>query len=279
MKVFESAGQIHAEVNFLRSQGKKIGLVPTMGALHQGHLALIERALMACDTAVCSIFVNPLQFNNPEDYKKYPSTILKDTQLLEEIDCHLLFHPTYEQVYGQSKPKEYDLGNLNDTMEGAFRPGHFQGVANVVLRFFDIVQPDMAFFGLKDYQQYMVVKRVTAQHMPHIQIVGVETIRDENGLAMSSRNLRLSPAEYASAIKVPALLKEAGSRLTHNSVSEVKDWFTQQVNQIPHLKNEYVEFAETNTLTLVQEVTSAVSLRMFTAFYAGEIRLIDNMPV
>jgi pantoate--beta-alanine ligase len=279
MKVFESAGQIHAEINFLKSQGKKIGLVPTMGALHQGHLALIQRALMACDTVACSIFVNPLQFNNPEDYKKYPSTMLNDTKLLEEIDCHLLFHPNYEQVYGQSKPKEYDLGNLNDVMEGAFRPGHFQGVANVVLRFFDIVQPDMAFFGLKDYQQYMVIKRVTAQLMPHIQIVGVETIRDENGLAMSSRNLRLSPDEYASAIRVPALLKEAGTRLAHSGVAEVKEWFTGQVNQIPHLKNEYIEVAETNTLTPVKDVDGSTPLRIFTAFYAGESRLIDNMPV
>lgn len=279
MKVFESAGQIHAEINFLRSQGKKIGLVPTMGALHKGHISLIQRALMACDTVVCSIFVNPLQFNNPEDYKKYPNTIAKDTQMLEEIDCQLLFHPDYEQVYGQSKPKEYDLGILNNVMEGSFRPGHFQGVANVVLRFFDIVQPDMAFFGLKDYQQYMVIKKVTAQLMPHIQIVGVETIRDENGLAMSSRNLRLNAEEYASATQVPALIKQAGAMLSDHSTQDIKDWFTNEVNKIAHLKNEYLEFADADTLELVADKADHKNIRVFTAFYAGDVRLIDNMPV
>ena len=279
MKVFQSSGQIHAEINFLRSQGKKVGLVPTMGALHKGHMALIERAMMACDVVVCSIFVNPLQFNNPDDYKKYPSTIAKDTQMLEEIDCHLLFHPNYEQVYGQSKPREYDLGTLNSVMEGAYRPGHFQGVANVVMRFFDILQPDMAFFGLKDYQQYMVIRKITAQLMPQIQVMGVETIRDENGLAMSSRNMRLSAEEYASAVKVPGLLKQAGSMLTGHTVTEVKDWFTAQVDAIPHLRNEYIEFADADTLDLVNNTAQHSHIRIFTAFYAGEVRLIDNIPV
>ncbi len=279
MKVFQSAGQIHAEINFLRSQGKKIGLVPTMGALHIGHIKLIERALMACDTVVCSIFVNPLQFNNPDDFNKYPSTIAKDTQMLEEIDCHLLFHPNYEQVYGHSEPKEYDLGHLNDMMEGLYRPGHFQGVANVVMRFFEIVQPDMAFFGLKDYQQYMVIKKVTAQHLPQIQIMGVETIRDEKGLALSSRNLRLSAEEYTSAVKVPALLRQVKEKLAELSVAEVKTWFEKKVNKIPHLKNEYIELADADTLELVTDVSNHSHIRVFTAFYAGEVRLIDNMSI
>ena len=199
--------------------------------------------------------------------------------MLEEIDCHLLFHPNYEQVYGQSKPKEYDLGNLNGIMEGLFRPGHFQGVANVVLRFFEIIQPHMAFFGLKDYQQYMVIKRVTAQLMPDIQIIGIETIRDEKGLAMSSRNLRLTSSEYDSATKVPQLLKQAGSMLSKHSVEEIKNWFTNEVNNIDHLKNEYIEFADANTLDLVVDANDHQQIRVFTAFYAGEVRLIDNMPV
>src|SRR5689334_9767996 len=121
MKLFQTSGQIHAEINFLRSQGKKVGFVPTMGALHKGHLSLIERARQDCDIVVCSIFVNPLQFNNPEDFNKYPSTIANDTKLLEESGCHILFNPNYEQVYGQSKPKEYELGHLNEVMEGAYR--------------------------------------------------------------------------------------------------------------------------------------------------------------
>jgi pantoate--beta-alanine ligase len=279
MKVFQSSGQIHAEINFLRSQGKKVGLVPTMGALHQGHIALIERALMACDVVVCSIFVNPLQFNNPQDFDKYPNTIANDTRMLEEIDCHLLFNPNYQQVYGQSEPKEYDLGELNKVMEGPFRPGHFQGVANVVLRFFEIVQPDMAFFGLKDYQQYMVIKKITADHMPNIQIMGVETIRDSNGLAMSSRNMRLSAEEYASAIQVPALLKKVGDQLKIHDVEAAKKWFGAAVNKIPHIKNEYIEIADADTLELVTDPGGHKHLRVFTAFYAGEVRLIDNMPL
>lgn len=279
MKVFQSAAQIHAEINFLQSQGKKIGLVPTMGALHNGHLSLIKRALLDCDVVVCSIFVNPLQFNNPDDYNKYPSTIVKDTQMLETVDCHILFHPNYEQVYGQSEPKEYELGNLNQVMEGFYRPGHFQGVANVVMRFFEIVQPNMAFFGLKDYQQYMVIKKVTAQYMPQIQIVGVDTMRDENGLAMSSRNMRLSEEEYKSAVQVPVLLHQIKQKLQSHSVAEVKSWFQAEVNKIPYLKAEYMELADADTMELVVDSTKHQRIRAFTAFYAGEVRLIDNIAL
>lgn len=279
MKVFESALQIHAEVNFLRSQGKKIGFVPTMGALHKGHLTLMENALRSCDSVVCSIFVNPLQFNNPDDFTKYPSTIVKDTQLLKEIGCDLLFYPNYEQVYGQSKPQEYDLGILDEVMERAFRPGHFKGVVNVVMRFFEILRPDIAFFGLKDYQQYMVIKRVAALLQPNIEIVGVETVRDENGLAMSSRNLRLSMEEYANAIKVPELLKQVISMLKTHSVAEAKEWFCEQIAQMPTLKYEYIEIANAESLELVNDISQHSQMRVFTAFYAGDIRLIDNMAV
>jgi len=279
MKLFQSSGQIHAEINFLRSQGKKVGLVPTMGALHKGHISLIKQAKAACDMVVCSIFVNPLQFNNPEDFNKYPSTIANDTRLLEETDCDILFNPNYEQVYGQSTPREYDLGQLNHIMEGEYRPGHFQGVANVVLRLFEIVQPDAAFFGLKDYQQYMVIKKITATHLPHIQIVGMDTIRDENGLAMSSRNMRLSADEYASAIKVPALLKQVRKKLEGKDVDKVKVWFQESINKIPHLRYEYLELADADTLEPVSTISKGKNIRVFTAFYAGEVRLIDNMPV
>lgn len=279
MKVFQNAGQIHAEINFLRSQGKKIGLVPTMGALHKGHISLIESALTACDIVVCSIFVNPLQFNNPEDFKKYPSTIANDMKLLEEIDCHLLFNPSYDQVYGQSQPREFDLGHLNDVMEGKFRPGHFQGVANVVLRLFEIIQPDMAFFGLKDYQQYMVIKKITAQYLPQITILGIETIRDEKGLAMSSRNLRLTPDQYTNAVKVASLLKKVGSKLQTKSVQEVKSWFQKEVNKLSEMSFEYLEIANAETLEPVNELDANQKLRAFTAFYAGDVRLIDNISI
>lgn len=279
MKVFQSASQIHTEINFLRSQGKTIGLVPTMGALHNGHISLIKRALLDCDVVVCSIFVNPLQFNNPEDFNKYPSTIAKDSQMLEDIHCHLLFNPNYEQVYGQSEPKEYDLGQLNHIMEGKYRPGHFQGVANVVMRFFEIVQPNIAFFGLKDYQQYMVIKKVATQLMPDLQIIGVETMRDENGLAMSSRNMRLSPEEYNSAIQVPAFLHQIKQKLQNHSVEEVKSWFESEVNKIPHLKAEYMELADGDTLELIVDPTKHQHIRAFTAFYAGPVRLIDNIAL
>lgn len=279
MKVFQNAGQIHAEINFLRSQGKKIGLVPTMGALHKGHISLIESALTACDIVVCSIFVNPLQFNNPEDFKKYPSTLTNDIKLLEEIDCHLLFNPGYDQVYGQSQPREFDLGHLNDVMEGRYRPGHFQGVANVVLRLFEIIQPDMAFFGLKDYQQFLVIKKITQQYLPEIEILGIETIRDENGLAMSSRNLRLSPEQYQHAVKVATMLKKVGTKLKTKSIPEVKAWFQKEVNKLPEMSLEYLEFADTTTLEPIQEANTQHKFRAFTAFYAGEVRLIDNVSI
>jgi len=277
MKLFQTSGQIHAEINFLRSQGKKVGFVPTMGALHKGHLALVEYALKACDVVVCSIFVNPLQFNNPEDFNKYPSTIASDTQLLEGVGCHFLFNPNYEQVYGQSEPRTYDLGQLNEVMEGKFRPGHFQGVANVVIRLFEIVQPDIAFFGLKDYQQLMVIKRVTAAHLPHIQVVGVDTIRDENGLAMSSRNMRLTPEQYQSAQLVPGLMQQSLKMLKSKSVDEVIGWFKDSVNNVPHLQYEYLEIADGETLKHVEDISQHQHIRLFTAFYAGEVRLIDNI--
>lgn len=279
MKVFQSAEQIQAQVNFLKGQGKTIGLVPTMGALHKGHISLIESSLMACDVAVCSIFVNPLQFNSPEDFNKYPSTITKDTQMLQEINCNILFSPNYEEVYGQSEAKQYDLGNLNGIMEGLYRPGHFQGVANVVMRLFDIIRPNIAFFGLKDYQQYMVIKRVTSQLMSTIQIMGVDTVRDENGLAMSSRNLRLSDLAYTCAIKVPPLLMEIGQRLQKYSITEIKKWFAKQANKIPNIRVEYLELADAETMKLVTDQAKHQHIRVFTAFYVDGVRLIDNMAV
>lgn len=279
MKVFQSSAQIHAEVNFLKSQKKTVGFVPTMGALHPGHISLIKQALAACDVVVCSIFVNPLQFNNPEDYKKYPSTINLDIELLEEAGCHLLFHPNYEQVYGQSQPKIYPLGFLDQVMEGAFRPDHFQGVANVVLRFFDIVQPDMAFFGLKDYQQFLVVKTMAAKFAPHVQIVGAPTIREENGLAMSSRNMRLTPEQRELSAKVPGLMMEAGRMLAQHPVMEVKKWFEREISLIHGLRLEYFELSDGDTLEPVVNYSAHHHIRAFTAFYAGDVRLIDNIQI
>lgn len=279
MKVFKTATAFTQVISELKIQGKKIGFVPTMGALHKGHLTLVESAMKSCDIVVCSIYVNPLQFNNPEDFTKYPNTLESDIEKLESVGCDFLFNPTFEEVYGPAKAKDYDLGDLNNYMEGPFRPGHFQGVANVVIRLFEIVLPDVAFFGLKDYQQYLVVKHITKNHLPNITIQGIETVRDDNGLAMSSRNMRLTKSQYENALAVPKLMQEIGDKLSSYTIAEIKTWFEEKVNTTPELKYEYVEIADAENLHPVLDYTKHQRMRIFVAFYAGSVRLIDNIEL
>lgn len=279
MKIIERAAEMTAEVAVHQRRGESTGFVPTMGALHQGHMHLIRTAREENPVTVCSIFVNPLQFNNKEDFEKYPSTLDADQALLSDAGCDLLFHPDYGQVYGDEPPRQFELGRLNEVMEGHFRPGHFQGVANVVYRFFDIVRPDKAYFGLKDYQQYLVIRNVVAPYFPGLEIVGVETVRDGNGLAMSSRNMRLTPAQYASAIQVPAILQQLCSQWSRAPQQELLAAAAAAINAIPELKLEYLEFAHATSLEPARDQDDARQLRLFTAFYAGPVRLIDNMAL
>ncbi len=280
MQVIKTSKDLTEWVQFHHSNNKTIGFVPTMGALHQGHISLINNAKQSTDLVVASIFINPLQFNNQEDFNNYPKTIDQDLEKLEKAGCNAVFLPDYHQIYDGYEIKDFDMQKLDLPMEGEFRPGHFNGMANVVMRFFEIVQPNKAFFGLKDYQQFIIVKTLAAQLFPHLEIIGVNTLRDENGLALSSRNLRLSEEEKKSATLVNQIIKKEIEQLKQGqSIADTISQLTQQVNQIPTLKTEYITITSGNTLENIQTYDEAAAPRLFIAFYAGNIRLIDNFSI
>lgn len=263
-----------------QSQNKSVGFVPTMGALHEGHLSLIEKAKNNADLVISSIYVNPLQFNNPEDFKNYPSTIEQDLEKLEKAGCDVAFLPDYHQIYDGYTIKEFDMHQLDASMEGFYRPGHFNGMANVVMRFFEIIRPNKAFFGLKDYQQYIIVKTLAAKLFPSLEIIGVETLRDKNGFALSSRNLRLNETELKAASKVNGLIKEEITAIQNGkNLSEAILHLTKKIEDLPTLRVEYITLANALTLTPLKNYETSIPSRIFIAFYAGNIRLIDNFSM
>jgi pantoate--beta-alanine ligase len=256
-------------------QGKTIGFVPTMGALHVGHISLIEQSLANTDITICSIFVNPTQFNNAADFDKYPRTIADDRTMLEKAGCHILYAPeTPDEVYRSYTTQSFDFDGLDSSMEGYFRPGHFQGMANVVYRLFAIVNPDKAFFGEKDYQQLALVRTMAATHFPALEVVACDTLREADGLAMSSRNRRLNEEERAIASHIPRILKEA-MQLEITDAKQLKLWVEVEFARVEGIRLEYFEIADGNTLQVVDTISH--SSRMFIAAYVGDVRLIDNM--
>lgn len=259
-----------------RNEGKSIGFVPTMGALHQGHMDLVSRASTECDVVVVSVFVNPTQFNNPSDLEKYPRTPEADSELLKKFGCDIAFFPSVREIYPENlvSPR-VDLEGLDQVMEGKFRPGHFQGVVQVVSRLFELVEPQKAFFGLKDFQQVAVIKKMVAQlHLP-IQIIPCETSRTEKGLAMSSRNKRLTEAQKEEALIIFRTLsrakQDAAQFSPEETVSRAIAFFNQGTLQL-----EYLTIVDPDTL---QELTDqwVPGATMCIACFCGEVRLIDNM--
>jgi pantoate--beta-alanine ligase len=235
MKQILKAADIESAVKEAKNQHLEIGLVPTMGALHEGHLSLIERALKENDLVVVSLFVNPIQFNNKEDLEKYPRTIEKDLELVKSLELRvksdskakelLAFTPTVEEMYPQGEPKEvYHFGPVEEVMEGPRRPGHFSGVAVVVRRLFDLAQPTRAYFGEKDYQQIAVIRNLLEQIKYPIELVPCPIVRADDGLALSSRNMRLSPAARAIAPTINATLEQAAEMAEYEEVDDVKEW-------------------------------------------------------
>ena len=235
MKQILKAAELTSAVNAARQEGKQIGLVPTMGALHEGHLSLIERALKENDLVVVSLFVNPIQFNNKEDLEKYPRTIEADLELIKNLEFRikneakastlLAFTPTVEEMYPQGEPKEvYHFGPIEEVMEGPRRPGHFSGVAVVVRRLFDLAQPHRAYFGEKDYQQIAVIRNLLEQIKYPIELVPCPIVRADAGLALSSRNMRLSPAARQMAPAINATLEQAAEMAEYEEVDDVKEW-------------------------------------------------------
>lgn len=277
MQVLKSKIELVSLIDNYKKEGKTIGFVPTMGALHNGHLSLVKECKKNSDIAVVSIFVNPTQFNDPEDLKRYPRTLEKDTELLKTVDCDLIFAPSVEEIYPEPDIRKFDFGYLESVMEGAKRPGHFNGVGQVVSRLFDIVRPDKAFFGMKDFQQVAIIKNMVKQLNYSIQIVPCPIVREESGLALSSRNTLLDADHKKNAPHIYATLKKARNLASELSVSDLKKWITDEINSNSYLETEYVEIVDDTTLKITEDWKEAGTKVACVAVYAGNIRLIDNI--
>lgn len=280
MILFKKTGDLHKWLDGQRKKRKKIGFVPTMGALHKGHISLIERSSKSNQVTVCSIFVNPTQFNDPKDYEKYPVTIEKDIELLENAGCDVLFMPSVTEMYpeGLDLTMHYDLGYLETILEGKFRPGHFQGVCVVVHKLLEKVLPDNLYLGQKDYQQCMVITKL-------VDLIGLKneitinicpTLREPDGLAMSSRNIRLKEDERKKAVAISQSLLFIRDNLKKGDLSVLKNEANSLLTK-NGFKTDYIEIAGANDLSLVNEWDGKIKLVAVAAAFLNEVRLIDNM--
>lgn len=282
MMVFKNKTDLIGHINTLKSDKKTLGFVPTMGALHQGHGSLIVKGLEDNDLVVVSVFVNPTQFDKQEDLVKYPRTLDEDVHLLSQISKEniLVYAPTVEDIYGDniiSTAFEYD--GLEHEMEGKFRDGHFDGVGTIVKRLLEIVRPDNAYFGEKDFQQLMIVKKLVEKYELPVNIVGCNIHRAADGLAMSSRNIRLKPEYRAAAPFIFKTLKAAKVKFGTKSAKSITEWVSRQFTKHDLLELEYFIIADAKTLKTVKRKSSKKSYRAFIAVYADDIRLIDNIAL
>jgi pantoate--beta-alanine ligase len=278
MQVFNEIAPLQAFIKAKKHEGKSIGLVPTMGALHTGHLSIIEASKVENDITICSIYVNPAQFNNAADLQKYPRTIDKDTKSLQKVECDILFCPSNHEMYGNDSLLKFEFGHLDKVMEGRFRPGHFSGVALVVSKLFNIVEPDRAYFGQKDWQQFVIIRQLVEELKFNLDLRVVPIFREADGLAMSSRNQRLGPAERQKAVVFYRALEAAKtSLLSGSSFDEVSTMVRKIVESSDLVTLEYFEIAESKNLNLLDNVKAADRAIMCIAGFVGEVRLIDNM--
>jgi len=281
MVVFSKKSDLIASVSSLKALKSHIGFVPTMGALHEGHLPLIRKAKQENEVVVASIFVNPTQFNNPDDLKNYPRTLDADQIMLKQVNTDILFFPSVEEMYpdDEIKNEKFDFGELENVMEGKHRPGHFNGVALIVSKLFNIVNPDIAYFGEKDFQQLAIIRALVKQIKSPVKIIGCPTVREPDGLAMSSRNTLLSIQERKAAPEISKALFFVGSNWNNFSVAEIKQKAIQQIEKPGMMKVEYLEIADEETLQPVSDWSSSKPARCFTAVQLGKVRLIDNVPL
>ena len=264
-----------------RLHGETLGFVPTMGALHEGHISLVQLSLDRGAKTLVSIYVNPTQFNNPEDLAKYPNTLEKDLEMLESTGCDAVFLPTAEMLYPEGlKSRAFSFGCLDLNMEGAGRPGHFEGMATVVTKFFELIQPDFAVFGEKDYQQLCIIRHVVAEENWPVEIIPGPIIREVDGLAMSSRNLRLTPYEREQAATIYAVLSKACNEVDgFTDVETLKNYCFETLNSEPSLAVEYIECCDALKLQPVEKLDPTIPMRLFAAVRCGNVRLIDNLPL
>lgn len=281
MQILKEKKALKEQIKGFKNEGLSIGFVPTMGALHEGHLSLIKAALKSCDKAVVSIFVNPTQFDNPEDLAKYPRDLEEDVLRISELrDDILIFSPAAEEVYGnQISSEDFSFDGLEHQMEGKFRKGHFNGVGTIVKKLFEMVQPDKAFFGEKDYQQLQIVKKMVEKEGLKVEIVGCPIHRETNGLARSSRNERLSPEARQNASFIYEILQKVKEDFGTKSATEINSWVEDKFRSQNSMKLEYFEIAHADTLITAEEVEENQKYRAFIAVYAGDIRLIDNIAL
>jgi len=277
INVFHTISETRAAVSRQLADSKTIGFVPTMGALHEGHLKLVRQAALDNDFVVVSIFVNPIQFNNTEDLEKYPRTLDTDLALLEGTGCQLVFAPSVAEMYPEPDLTEFDFGMLDKVMEGKFRPGHFRGVAVVVKKLLEIVNPGKAYFGEKDFQQLAIIKKMVSDHKMPVEIIPCPIVREPDGLAMSSRNSRLTPAERNEA---PVIFR------TLSGIKESHTWFTPdgvrqlirgEIQESPLFRLEYVDIVDTETLQPFEDWMDAEHAVVCVAAFIGSVRLIDNI--
>ena len=273
MKIIHTVEELMETAVRERAAGKSIGMVPTMGALHEGHLSLIRRAHEENDVVFCSIFVNPVQFNNAEDLAKYPRTLEADVQLIGDL-ADYVFAPTVEEVFPVAPTEVYDFGTVANVMEGAARPGHFNGVGVIVRRLLEWTRPHKAYFGEKDYQQIAVIREMCAQCRILAEIVPCPIVREPNGLAMSSRNRRLSEHEFETAANIHRILEE--SKKLH-SVPEIQQFVETEIAKIPEFQLDYFEIADAKTLLSTDTLDNPNGVMGFITVYVGPVRLIDNI--
>ena len=277
MKIFKTITETQSYLNPLRNEDKSIGFVPTMGALHQGHLELLNSSKNENNVTVCSIFVNPTQFNKPEDLKKYPRTLKHDIEKLEGINCDVLFVPEVQEIYPKENNKQYDFGMLDKVMEGKFRPGHFNGVAVVVKLLFDIIDPHRAYFGEKDFQQLAIINQMVKQENLKIEIVPCPIVRENDGLALSSRNVRLTKEKREIAPIIYKVLTSAKEKIRIQSIAHIREWAISALNNIQGIEVEYFEIVDSENLQPIEFIHSSTHAVACVATFLGAVRLIDNI--
>jgi pantoate--beta-alanine ligase len=282
VNIYHNKKDLKSFIELLKADKKTIGFVPTMGALHLGHASLIEKGLQQNDMVVVSIFVNPTQFDNTEDLVKYPRTLIKDTELLKKLSENkiVVYAPTVEDIYGEHiEATSFNYDGLEHEMEGRFRSGHFDGVGTILKELFQIVSPDKAYFGEKDFQQLMIVRKLVEKYDLPVRVVGCKIHREKDGLAMSSRNMRLKPKYRKAAPFIYKTLKAAKDKFGTKSANDITEWVENQFAKQNLLELEYFIIADANTLKTVKRKSNKKTYRAFIAAYADDIRLIDNIAL
>ena len=269
MKVIHTIEDLQAGLSVLKAQGKKVGLVPTMGALHAGHASLVKRSVNENDVTVVSVFVNPTQFNDKNDLVKYPRTLEADCKLLEDCGATLVFAPSVEEMYPEPDTRQFGYAPLDTVMEGAFRPGHFNGVCQIVSKLFDAVKPHRAYFGEKDFQQLAIIREMVRQMKFDLEIVGCPIVREEDGLALSSRN--------ENALNISRTLFKSRTFAATHSVSETQKMVEDAIAAAPGLRLEYFEIVDGNTLQKIGDWNETSYAVGCITVFCGEVRLIDNI--